>query len=254
MNRLRVLIVDDEPLARKRVADLLKDDPEIRIVGECPDGIRAVAEIRRHRPQLVFLDVQMPEMDGFDVIATVGTDRMPPVIFVTAYDQYALKAFDVHAIDYLLKPFERKRFRTALKRAKHAIASGSWKENENLSPLLAQLREDGRAEERIIVRESGRVTIIKPDEIDWIEAAGNYVTLHVGGKKHLHRETLKSLERRLAPSRFIRCHRSAIVNIDRVRELRPRSRGDSAVVLRDDSRLPLSRRFRKQLEKALPES
>ncbi|HEY3132016.1 MAG TPA: response regulator [Acidobacteriota bacterium] len=179
--KIRALIVDDEPLARERIRTLLKDEPEVEIVGECADGRRAVSAVRERKPDLIFLDVQIPELDGFEVLKAVGPGAMPAVIFVTAYDQYALRAFDVHAIDYLLKPFDRQRFHRALRRAKDQISSEKYDHvNERLLALLEDLKGGQKYLERLVIKSGGRVFFLRVDEIDWMEATGNYLRLHAG--------------------------------------------------------------------------
>jgi two-component system LytT family response regulator len=214
MTSLRVLIVDDEPLARRRLIGLLKDEPEIEIVGECADGPSAVAAAKRLMPDIMFLDVQMPGMDGFDVIEALGPLRCPPVVFVTAYDEYALKAFDVHAVDYLLKPFDRKRLRQAVTRAR-ALTLNDKDLGRRLAAVMADIRA-GCPEPRFAVKSRGRVYFVRVDEIDWIEASGHYLTLHAGRSEHIIRDTITHIESRLDPRRFVRVHRSTIVNVDRI--------------------------------------
>jgi two-component system LytT family response regulator len=227
------MIVDDEPLARSNIAVLLRHDLEVEIVAQCESGADAVAEIRRARPDLLFLDVQMPECDGFDVLELVGHDMPPAVVFVTAYDQYALRAFEAGALDYLLKPFDNARFKRALERAKQKIV---------------QSRELPRQGERLAVKSAGQVAFVTISEIDWIEAADYYVCLHLGTKTHLLRRSMAELERELGATAFCRIHRSAIVNLDRVRALQLSADGEYEVMLENGSRLPLSRRYRGQLE------
>ena len=210
--RLRAVIVDDEPLARERVRELLGEESDVEVVAECADGVEAVAAIRREDPDLVFLDVQMPEMDGFEVLDALDAETLPAVVFVTAYDRYALKAFDVHAVDYLLKPFDRARFRSALDRARLDLRSDDA--GRRILALVADLRRERRPQQRIVVKAAGRVFFLRPDEVDWMEAAGNYVRPHVGKEAYLVRETMKGLEERLDPDTFIRVHRSRIVNLD----------------------------------------
>jgi two-component system LytT family response regulator len=246
--RIRTLIVDDEPLGRERIRALLSGDPEVEIVDECSDGRQAVSAIERSKPDLVFLDVQMPEMDGFAVLQAIAGDRMPVVIFVTAYDHYAVRAFEVHALDYLLKSFDRERFQAALRRAKDQIRDsreGFW--NERLAGLLEDLEAKQKRLTRLIVRSSGRISFVRVDEIDWLEAADNYVRIHMSRESHLIRDTLQSLETRLDPSRFLRIHRSTVVNFDRIKELQPLFHGDYLVRLRDGTELTLSRTYKEKL-------
>jgi two-component system, LytTR family, response regulator len=246
--KIRTLIVDDEPLGRERIRTLLSDDAEIEVVGECSDGKQAVAAIERTRPDLVYLDVQMPEMDGFAVLDAITGERMPAIIFVTAYDRYAVQAFEVHALDYLLKSFDRERFQAALRRAKEQIRGsreGFW--NERLTGLLEDLQARQKRLTRLVIRSAGRIFFLRVEEIDWLEAADNYVRIHVGRESHLMRETLQSLEGRLDPSRFLRIHRSIMVNLDRIQELQPLFHGDYVVKLLDGTELSLSRNYRERL-------
>jgi two-component system LytT family response regulator len=240
-NKIRALIVDDEPLARSNLAVLLRLDPEIEMAGECGSGIEALAEIRKLKPDLVFLDVQMPECDGFDVIEMLGKELPPAVVFVTAYDQYALRAFEAGALDYLLKPFDNARFELALGRAKGKIA------RERNLPL----RNCGSARERLVIKGSGNVLFVKISDIDWIEAADYYVCLHVGPRSHLLRRSLAELEQELDGAVFCRVHRSTIVNLNRVRGLELSADGEYEVVLESGSRLRLSRRYRRQVQDRL---
>jgi two-component system, LytTR family, response regulator len=244
---LRALIVDDEPLARERIRTLLAQDPEVSLLGECRNGREAVKAIREERPDVVFLDVQMPGPDAFQVIQEVGPARMPAVVFVTAYDRYALKAFEVHAVDYLLKPFDAARFHEALRRARATIdASGRAEAERKLASLIKELSASPGVE-RLAVRSGSRVSFVGVDEIDYVEACGNYVRLHCGAERHLMRETLGGLEARLPVRRFVRIHRSTIVNLERIKELQPLFHGDWSVVLRSGTRLTLSRSYRDRL-------
>src|SRR5262245_23215196 len=255
MAKIRVLIVDDEPIARRGIRLQLEAQPEIEIIGECVNGLEAVAAIEEHSPDLVFLDVQMPELDGFEVIQAVGFERMPTVVFVTAYDQYAIRAFEVHAVDYLLKPFDRERFRDALDHARSDIerrANGALR--EQLLALLEERQAGRRYLERLVVKSAGRIFFLDVAEIDWVEAADNYVELHVGKKSHLLRQTLGHLESRLDPDRFVRIRHSTIVNLGRIKEFRPASGGEYDVVLHSGEVLASSRRYRKKLAAILDQS
>ena len=245
---IRTLIVDDEPLCRERLHDLLSGDAEIALVGECGDGAEAVVTLREGECDLVFLDVEMPELDGLGVVAAVGPERMPTVVFVTAYDRYALRAFEVQALDYLLKPFDRERFAKALARAKEHVRRGrSAEASRQLLALLGDARPGPRHLERLVLRSGGRIFFLKAEEIDWVEAAGNYLRLHVGDAVHLLRETLNNLEARLDPDCFWRIHRSTLVNVDRIRELQPLFHGDHVVILQDGTELTVSRTYRRNL-------
>lgn len=252
--KIRALIVDDEPLARERLRKLLEKEPEIELLGECADGVAAVEVIRRQSPDLVFLDVTMPELDGFGVLAQIGGERMPAVVFTTAHDQFALKAFEVHAVDYLLKPFDQERFHTALRRAVGQVRQRQTGDlNQRLNALLADVRSESKSKyaERIAVKSSGRVVFVKVDDIDWVEAADNYVSLHVGHEEHLHRETMSALETQLPPRKFMRISRSTIVNVDRIKELQPLFHGEYAVILRNGAKLTLSRSYREKLDQLM---
>lgn len=250
---IRALIADDEPLARERMRALISEESDVQIIGEASDGMETVDAILSHMPDLVFLDVHMPKLDGFEVIATVGADRMPAVVFVTAYDQHALRAFEVQALDYLLKPFDAERFQGALERVRRQMDS---QESSDLGRRLLALVRDIKPErparsERLVVKSSGRLFFLRADEIDWIEAAGNYVRLHVGSEAHLLRETMTAIEARLDPDAFFRIHRSHIVNIERIKELQPWFNGEYVVVLRNGTQLTLSRGYREKLQERL---
>jgi two-component system LytT family response regulator len=242
---LRVLIVDDESVARRRIRRLLGAEPDVTVIGECGDGESAIAAIATDRPDLVFLDVQMPERDGFEVLQSLPPLELPAILFVTAYDRYALRAFDVHAIDFLLKPFTRERFRIALARARERLEHRD--RDGGLAALAASLRERRRYLARVAVRTAGRIVLVDLATVDWLEAADNYVRLHVEKREYLLRETLAALESQLDPDRFARIHRSAIVQIDRIVELHPATHGDFDVLLRDGTRLTLSRTWRDRL-------
>lgn len=252
--RIRVLIVDDEALARKRVRRLLLSDPEIEIVGECATGEDAVQTVGEMSPDLLCLDVQMPGMDGFAVVealAALGTP-LPVIIFITAYDQYALKAFEVQAQDYLLKPFDRPRFYRAIRAAKEQVGRRQTAgTNRRLMDLLETLQTPQRYLSRLVVKNGGRILFLKVNDIDWIEAADNYVRLHCGADTHLLRETMNRLQEQLDPGRFLRIHRSTIVNVDRIEELQPWFHGDFLVKLRGGAELTLSRGYRERVEAAL---
>jgi two-component system LytT family response regulator len=261
MEKIRALIVDDEPLARERIRALLEGEPYVEVIGECADGDAAVTAISEQKPDLVFLDVQMPEVDGFEVLEALarggdGGARLPAVIFVTAYDQYALRAFDVNALDYLLKPFDRERFQKAMTRARTQIQGERYGSDINgrLLALLKEIKTEPKALERLVVKAAGRVFFLKCEEIDWIEAAGNYVRLHAGRDSHLLRETMNALEARLDPDKFLRIHRSTIINIERIKELHPLFRGEHVVILRDGTRLTLGRGYRDRLQQLLGSS
>lgn len=248
---IRALVVDDEPLARERIRTLLADEADIEVVAECGDGVEAVRAIEELDPDLVFLDVQMPEVDGFEVLEAIGPDRAPVVVFVTAYDEYAIRAFDVHALDYLLKPFDRERFEEAVGRARASVRARAGVDREKLARLLDELREERRYLERIVVKTAGRVVFLAVDEIDWIGGAGNYIELHAGGRKHLVRDTLKAMESKLDPDTFVRVHRSHIVNLDRVRAMEPWFHGEYVLTLEDGTELRASRTYSDRLRRFL---
>jgi two-component system, LytTR family, response regulator len=250
MAKIRTLIVDDEPLARRGIRAQLDEEEDIEIVSECRNGLEAVAAIEEQSPDLVFLDVQMPELDGFGVLEAVGVDRMPVVIFVTAYDQYALRAFDVHALDYLLKPVDAERFAGALQRARKQIEHHNVQDlNQRLQTFLDDVRAKQKFTERLVIKSGGRIFFLSVQEIDWIEAADNYVRLHVGRDSHLLRETMNHLEKRLDPDHFLRVHRSRIINIRQIKELQPLFRGEYDIMLQDGTRLESGRGYREKLQK-----
>ena len=247
MDRIRTMIIDDEPLARQRIRRLLERDETVEILDDCADGVEAIEAIRSRRPELLFLDVQMPEVNGFDVLEAIAPEEVPLVVFVTAFDEYAVRAFEVHALDYLLKPFEDERFREALDRAK--VHRGEEKRREEVARILTMLGEKrvpGGGIRRIMVRSGGRIAFLRTADIDWIEAQGDYVSLHCQGRKHLIRENIGTLGEQLGADAFARIHRSTIVNIGRIKELQPLFHGDYTVVLHDGTRLTMSRSFREK--------
>jgi two-component system LytT family response regulator len=249
---IQTLIVDDEPLARERLRDLLQTHPEIEIIGECANGNDAVRVIKEQAPDLVFLDVEMPGMDGFGVIDSLEPSAIPAIIFVTAYDQYAVRAFEVYAVDYLLKPFDQERFEKALERAKKELTgSESASISRRILDALEEIKNRPHHLERLVIKMNGHVFFIKVEEIDWLEAEGNYVRLHAGKESYLLRDTITSLEKQLDPKVFVRVHRSAIVNIDRIKELQPWFHGEYRIVLREGVELTLSRNYKDKLHTAL---
>ena len=251
MPSFKVLIVDDEPISRRRIRRLLTLESDCEVAGECENGLQAVRALERGTIDILFLDVQMPEMDGFAVVNAIANSG-PLVIFTSAYDEYALKAFDVHAFDYLLKPFDRRRFRESVQRAIAQLTNSKSRiSDDRIAALFQNLTSVRTAPDRIAVRNNGRVIFLKLRDIDWIEAADNYVCLHCGKDTHVLRETMSELESRLDPARFVRVHRSAIVNLDRIRELQPWFRGDYRVVLHDGTELTLTRNHREKLESRL---
>ena len=248
----RVLIIDDEVPARQRLVDLLHKDSDIAAVFEAGDGATAMRAIQELRPDVVFLDIQMPELNGFGVIEAVGAEAMPLTIFVTAFDQHAIRAFEANALDYLLKPFSDERFETALARAKTRLEESSLREfGQHLFDLAAQSRKPGKLWDRLVVKSGGTTRFVRVSEIDWIEGAGVYVNLHIKGKEILHRITLLELTERLDPERFVRIHRRAMVNIDSILHLEPISHGEFEVVLKDGARSRVSRSYRTELEQRL---
>ena len=270
---MRVLIVDDEPIARRRISRLLKLEDDVEVVSEVGSGTDAVAAIREQKPDLVFLDVQMPDLDGFGVVSALGEpEQMPAIVFVTAYNEYAVKAFDVNAVDYVLKPFDGERFRSAFQRARSTLEQkNSAEAGRRIKALLEEVLGEQRAQalaaggtangatlaptvprarylDRLMVKHDGRVFFVKVSDVDWFEASGNYVRVHVGRVSHLIRETMHGIEAQLDPNLFARIHRAVIVNMDRIRELQPWFAGDYIVILRDGRQLKLSRTYREALQ------
>jgi len=244
----RALIVDDETLARKRIRRMLAAEADMTVAGECADGVEAVSAIQELDPDLVFLDVQMPGMNGLEVIRAIGPRRLPALIFVTAYDTYALQAFEAEALDYLLKPFDTLRFRETLQRVRRRLGQKTGDDlSEQIRELASRFGAEPKYLQRLVVKTGERVLLLNANEVDWLEAAGNYVCVHVGGQSHILRDSLAHLESRLDPQHFARIHRSSVVNLDRIRELRPNWHGDYQLILQSGQVLPLSRRYRKAL-------
>lgn len=243
---IRTLIIDDVTLARQRLKRCLADDPEIEIVGECDNGEKAVADIRSLAPDLIFLDVQMPALDGFGVLDSLGNDRLPAVIFVTAYNEYAIQAFEVNALDYLLKPVDCERLAKAVKRAKSRLAQKTRDDDldNRFRAMLEDIKTGSKYIKRLTIKLTGRTILLPTDEIDWIETHGNYLKVHAGRESHLIRGTMQSLETKLNPEQFVRVHRSVIVNIEKIKEIYPRSNGDQDLVLQNGRQLMLSRNYR----------
>jgi len=247
-----VLLSDDEALARERLRSMLEAEPDLEVVAECGDGKSAISTIKKEKPDLVFLDIQMPEVDGFGVVSALRNGHMPLTIFVTAYDRYAMKAFEVHALDYLLKPVAKERLSEALDHARTQLqhpAEGMFQ--RRVLDMLSDLDSRQNAPQRIVIKADGEIVCLKPQEIDWAESAGNYVCLHVGPATHILRETITSLETRLGHQQFLRVHRSTLVNVDRIKTLRPSLYGDYSILLRDGTKLTLSRGFRENVLKRL---
>jgi two-component system LytT family response regulator len=252
MTKIRTLVADDETIARSRMLALLREEGDIEVVAECASGSQTAYAIRQTAPDLMFLDVQMPDVDGLHVLEAVEEGRRPAVVFVTAYDAYALHAFEVHAVDYLLKPFSAERFRSALGRARLQVAHrrAAAAPRQPAAPA-SDIQRMSRLRERLIVKSGGRVYFLRVAEIDWCEAEGNYVCLHVGGQTHTIRDTMAHLEAQLGIDQFVRIHRSAIVNVDRIQELQSSFSGEYIVRLRDGTRLTLSRGYRDALQRRL---
>jgi two-component system LytT family response regulator len=246
---INALIVDDEPLARDRIRELLKEHPEIEVIGEARNGREAIDTIAALGPDLVFLDVQMPDLDGFDVLQNLQVEKMPLIIFVTAYDQHALRAFEVHAVDYLTKPFDRKRFAEAVEHAKVFMKGAKEPDTARILSLLQELRTGARYLERFAVKNGETVFFVRAEDVDAIEAQGNYVRLNVAKSSHLLRDTLNNIESQINPRRFVRIHRRTIVNIDRVKEVQTWARGEYRVVLFTGACYTLSRTYRQHFEK-----
>lgn len=252
MKKITTLIVDDEPLARERIRTLLEGEEEFEVVGECGDGADAIDAVQRLRPDLVFLDIQMPEIDGFDMLAALQGDEQPVVIFVTAFDQYAVRAFKVHALDYLLKPLDRERFAETLDRIRDQISGGGARDaQQRIARLLGDLQSQGRGWGYLPVRTDERIHLVPLAEVDWIEAAGNYVRIHSGSQCHLLRETMKELERKLMQGAFVRIHRSIIVNAQSIREVKTAFKRDYTVVLKSGDELKMSRNYRAALDELI---
>ncbi len=250
--KLRALIVDDETLSREKIRSLLEKRSDFEICGESANGLEAYEAIRKQNPDLVFLDIQMPELDGFALIDAIGLDNMPALILVTAYDCYAIQAFEKNALDYLLKPFSEKRFFAALDRAVTQIQNHSNDNHQNgLRGALDDYRMERRFVERLVIKTTRRIFFVKLEEIDWIEAQGNYVAIHVGSDTHLMRETMRNLEDRLNPQKFLRIHRSCIVNVDRIKEMQPNIGNDYVVHLDNGESLVMSRRYREKMNKRI---
>lgn len=242
---IHALIVDDEPLARKRIKRLLADEPDISAISECGSGREAIKVIQETSPDLLFLDIQMPGIGGFEVLQGISHEKMPIIIFITAYDQHALRAFEVHALDYLLKPFKPERFKTAIERVRALMAkNGAREADPGLTTFIEKLRAGQNYLSRFMVKSSNRVVFVKASEVDWIESAANYALLHVGDKTHLVRETMQALETKLSPKIFQRISRSVIVNLERVKELQPMGKGQYVIILTNGKQLTMSRGIR----------
>ena len=242
---IRAVIVDDESLARKNVKRFLATEPDISVIGECGGGGEAINVIQELSPDLLFLDIQMPGIDGFEVLHAIRESKMPIIIFVTAYDQHALKAFEIHALDYLLKPLKQERFKKSIERVRTQMAMGDSREiTPGLKALIGKIETDQNHVSRFMIKSSNRVVLVKTGEIDWIESAANYALLHVGDKNYVVRETMQALETKLSPKSFQRISRSAIVNLERIKELQPMGKGQYVIILTNGMRLTMSRGIR----------
>ncbi len=245
---IRTIISDDEPLAREKLRILLASEAGVRIVAECRDGRQTIDALRTYKPDLLLLDIQMPGADGFQVLSTIPADDIPLVVFTTAYDQYAIRAFETHAVDYLLKPFDHERLHKAIERTRSELLKTNDREmTQRILDLLASSRVESRVAKRLVIKAAGRVVFLDVEEIDWVEAAANYVKLHVGRESHLLRESIGRISERLDPDRFVRVHRSTIVNVRRIKELQPCNSGEYIVVLKDGKELSCSRGYRTEL-------
>lgn len=248
MREIRTIIVDDEPLARLRLRHLLGDDPEINIVAQCVDAFEAIKAIHELSPDLIFLDIQMPEKDGFSVIAEIGMDLMPYTVFVTAYDQHALRAFECNALDYLLKPYNEERFFKTLQRAKRLILATQGTEmKRRIMSAVEQLKQKADFLERILIKTRGRIFFLNLDEVHWIKSEGNYLRLNAGQASYLIRDTVHNFQSRIDPKRFLRIQRSTIVNVDKIKDLVQMTHGDYKVILCDGTELAFSRHYRDNL-------
>lgn len=247
---IRAIVVDDEPLACKRLVKLLKEDEEVEVVDVCANGKEAIEQINKQEPELVFLDIQMPEINGFEVLKHIETEQVPAIIFVTAYDEYALKAFEVHALDYLMKPFSKDRFRDSLQRAKNTLKNeNSVQVEEKIQNLLDYMEPEQESLSRILIKTSNRYFFMKAEDIDWIESAGNYVRIHSGKDHYLIRETMINMEKKLDSDKFFRIHRSTIINVEKVRELEQWFHGDYQVIMYNDEKLTMSRNYKGLLDR-----
>jgi two-component system LytT family response regulator len=249
---IRTIIADDESLARKKLRALLETETGVHIVAECRDAAQTIAAVKDYRPDLVFLDIQMPDGDGFEVLKTFSSDYTPIVVFTTAYDAYAIRAFEAHALDYLLKPFDQERLHSAMERVRSEILKANDREiASRILDLLAQARVDSQVERRLVIKAGGRVVFLDVDEIDWIEAAANYVKLNAGKESYLLREGIGRVSEKLDPVQFVRIHRSVIVNVGKIKELQPCNTGEYIVVLKSGKELSCSRGYRAGLQQLI---
>ena len=246
MKRIRTLVVDDERLARQKVRTLLDDDPEIEVVGECANGTDALAAVRKSKPDLLLLDIEMPGLNGFEVLQRLRSERLPMVVFITAHDEYAVRAFEVEAVDYVMKPFDRRRFHDALRRAKRQMSDDASESEARILRLLERIVKPQKSSslDHFVVKSRDRTFLVAVPDVDWIEAEGKYVRLHAGGASHLVRESIGDVEERLDARKFLRIHRATIVNVKRILEMHKGFGGSVFVVLRDGTKLTMSRRYR----------
>jgi two-component system LytT family response regulator len=252
---IRALIADDERLAREKLRILLDAEPDIRLVGECGNGRQAVSALRQHRPDLLFLDIHMPDMDGFEVLGAISPDETPAVIFTTAYDRYAVKAFEMHALDYLLKPFDQERLQSALNRTRAELTKSPRNGvAQQVLDLLATSKTQPQTAKRFVIKAGGRMLFLDQEDIDWVEAAANYVKINVGKDTHLLRESIGKLSERLDPRHFVRIHRSLLVNVGKIKALQPCNRGEYILTLRNGKELPCSRGYRVELQRVIDDN
>lgn len=250
MTKIRTVIADDEPLSRERLRKLISKEDELELIKACENGQEAIDFLKDELPDLLFLDIQMPEIDGFEVLKQIDYENIPCIVFVTAYDEYALRAFEVNALDYLLKPFDQQRFVKAVNRVKDQLKNKSQAQlDTRLTKLVNTLDKNNNYLDRIMIKANGRVYFVKTNEIDWIEAAGNYLKLHCDKKNHMVRETMSNMEEKLDPDQFFRIHRSVIVNIEKIRELQPWFHGDYMITLLDGQKLTMSRNYKDLLQR-----
>jgi len=250
MSKIRTVIVDDEPLARERLRKLISNEEDLELIEMCENGQEAIDYLSEDLPHLLFLDIQMPEIDGFQVLKKINYEDIPCIVFVTAYDEYALRAFEVNALDYLLKPFDQQRFKKAVARVRNQLQNQTQNQlDSRLTRLVDSLDKSSSYLERIMIKANGRVYFVKTDEVDWIEAAGNYLKLHYGKKNHMIRETMSNMEEKLDPDQFFRIHRSVIVNIEKIKELQPWFHGDYMITLLDGQKLTMSRNYKELLQR-----
>jgi len=249
LEEIKVLIIDDEPLARERIKNLLENEVDIEVIDESGNGFEALSKIQEKKPELVFLDVRIPEMNGFEIIEQIDEENIPHIIFVSAHEKYALRAFEMHALDYLLKPFDENRFQQALCRARERIQIRKTGEITcRLKELIHNVKSEHKYLDRLVIKTEGRIFFIKTDEINWIEAAGNYITLYLDNEKYLMRETMNCMEARLDPGKFIRVHRSKIVNIERIKEIQSWFNGEHLIILDNGTELNLSRKYKEKMK------